>query len=436
MWMAFAMAGMLGFIVCIILLMVRLFKRKPIKKVGVAILLSIVLFFIGAIISPDTSQSENQDSSIVDDPINEVSLEANESVASNDSSIDEGETIDPATIVTYEPIIRDLEVHFIDVGQGDAILIISPTGKAMLVDGGSLNAGQNVVNYIKKAGITTLNVVVASHPNEDHIGGLISVFDSFDVERVYDTGYAHPTEVYENYLTKIDDFNIEFEIIKRGSVIDLDPSISIDVLSPYLEPQSPNAASTVLKITYQDKSVLLTADTEDFAEFNMIDSGIDLKADILQIAHHGSANSSSEAFLDAVKPTTAIISVGKDNSYGHPDNTVLKALSSRKIDVYRTDMQGDIVIKIDGSQYTMNKPVDPLTVATVNKTPSQSNIAQETKPEPVQAVSTITYIGNKNSKVFHLPSCKTLPMEKNRVYFDSREDAVDAGFKPCGNCKP
>lgn len=324
-----------------------------------------------------------------------------------------------------------------------------PNGNVMLIDGGPRSAGQKVVSYLKAAGVTTIHKMVASHPHEDHIGGLIAVMENFKVEHVYDSGYAHTTQVFEHYLNKVDQIDADFDVARRGDKIYLDQSIAITVIHPALLRNDINDSSVALKIQYGDVSFITTGDAESHAERAMLNSGINLNAQILKVGHHGSSTSSTAAFLDAVKPEMAVIMVGSGNRYGHPTDQTLNALSSRGINLYRTDKQGNIVVTTNGSTYSVNTPPDPAMVA-INQTPAPApaSTAPATSPEPTPdlaptvaqtqapAVLSGAFIGNINSKVFHNPTCRSLPNEENRIYYDSRQEAVDAGHRPCGNCKP
>jgi competence protein ComEC len=243
-----------------------------------------------------------------------------------------------------------IEVHFLDVGQGDSILV-KYGNKSMLVDGGPIDAGQTVASYLKGQGISTIDVLVSTHPHADHIGGLLTVLREFPVKVVYDSGIPHTTQTYEEYLTLIDQKNVRYIVPERGDTVDLGPGVTVQVLSPPpggIAGGDLNENSIVLKITYGDTSFLLDSDAGFNAEDVMLSSGYDLKSDVLKVGHHGSKYSSSRAFLKAVDPEYSVIEVGADNPYGHPAPATVAQLEEIGSKVYRTDRDGNIVMVSDG----------------------------------------------------------------------------------------
>ena len=254
-----------------------------------------------------------------------------------------------------EPAIEgDLVVHFIDVGQGDSILIETPNGNTMLIDGGSRGEGDTVTEYLNQLDVSTINVMVATHPHEDHIGGLNDVLSYFDVQHVYDPGVAHTSQTYENYILEIDAQNVDFNIGRAGQNIDLDPNIDIKILSPsIIDEDELNDNSIVIKMIYHDVSFLFTGDAESPPENAMVQN-YNVDATILKVGHHGSSSSTSQTFLNEVSPEVAIISVGADNSYGHPTQSTLSKLESIGATLYRTDIDGTIIVSTDGFTYDIS----------------------------------------------------------------------------------
>lgn len=252
---------------------------------------------------------------------------------------------------------KEMFAHFIDVGQGDSILIQTPNGKTILVDGGKRTAGEKVVAYLKKAGISSIDVLVATHPDADHIGGLIDVLESIPVKKVLDSGKAHTTETYYEFLSLIDSKNIAFEVPKTGQVLAIDPAVKIQALnSGDRDASDNNENSIVLKLTYNGVSFLLTGDAGVDIEDDMI-AKFDVKSTILKAGHHGAKTSTSQAFVNEVKPEVTILSYGKDNSYGHPVGEVVNRLKAAGSKLYSTAEAGDIVVKTDGKNYTVfSKP--------------------------------------------------------------------------------
>ena len=203
---------------------------------------------------------------------------------------------------------------------------------------------------------------------------------------------------------------------------------SVTVLGPTKDYDETNDTSIVLKVQFGSTSFLFTGDQEADAEKDLIASGADLKADVLKVGHHGSNTSTSYQFLREVAPEYAVISCGTDNQYGHPHSETLSKLRDADCTVYRTDLQGDITCVSDGTTLTWTT-AKRASDAEVNPTTADGSGQNSTD-------TTGTYIGNINSQVFHKPTCNSLPAEQNQIQFSSREEAVSAGYTPCGRCKP
>ena len=257
-----------------------------------------------------------------------------------------------------------LQVHFINVGQADSILVIS-NGQSILVDGGNSADGTAVVRYLKSQGVKGLSAIVATHPHEDHIGGLDTIIHSFPPKQVYMSNGTSATKTFEDFIAAVNASGAKKIKAKAGVKLDV-PGLSGLFLAPNNEQyEDLNNYSAVLKITFGKVSFLLTGDAEDVSEAEMLKSGQDLQSTVLKVGHHGSTSSTTSAFLKAVSPKYAVISVGVDNDYGHPAQGTLNKLADAGIQVYRTDQSGTIVATSDGE--------------TVKLTPS-------TTPEPIQPV--------------------------------------------------
>lgn len=244
-----------------------------------------------------------------------------------------------------------ISVHFIDVGQGDSILIKSAT-KAILIDAGE--RGETVPDYLKSLGISSLDLVVGTHPHADHIGGLINVLASIDVKEVLDPGVVHTTQVFEDYLNLIDTKNIKFTEARAGKKYDFGDGLILDVLHPFAAlGDDLNSVSIVVRVTYGKISFLLSGDAEQDAEAEIINSGVNIQSTILKVGHHGSRTSTSQVYLNAINPEAAIIMCGIGNTYGHPHKETLDKLLAKNITIYRTDLNGDIVIITDGDTYSV-----------------------------------------------------------------------------------
>lgn len=252
-----------------------------------------------------------------------------------------------------------LSVYFLDVGQGDSSLIIFGN-KTILIDAGEIDMGDRVVNDLKALGLTRIDLLVATHPHSDHIGGMQKVLDNFTVGQVLDSGMPHTSVIYERFLEKIDKKNIPYKIAVQGDMIEIDPALRIVVLSP---PEKRfgddlNTDSIVLRISYGTINFLFTGDAGFETETALSKSGYALDAQILKVGHHGSMYSSSPAFIARVHPETAIISLGWDNPYGHPHKQAVDTLTKARATIYLTDRDGMILVRSDGISYMVKTGKD------------------------------------------------------------------------------
>lgn len=255
-----------------------------------------------------------------------------------------------------------MDVHFINVGQGDSILIQTPANKNILIDGGSPKAGQKVVDYLKKLDIAKLDLLIATHPDIDHIGGLPQVMRSIKVNKIIDSGKFYTTKTYFKYMNHIKQAKIPLTTAVKGEYIHIDPSIKIKILNTYERRKNNNQSSIVLKITYDDIDFLLMADVEKEQE-QELRKEYQLEADILKIAHHGSRTSSSLEFLQEVNPKIALITYSKKNKYGHPVQQVIENLYRIQTSIYSTAVFGDIIIRTNGQHFFIlpeKNPIDGL----------------------------------------------------------------------------
>ncbi|MEY2363342.1 MBL fold metallo-hydrolase [Lysinibacillus capsici] len=307
---------------------------------------------------------------------------------------------------------HEMQVHFIDVGQGDSILIESPSGKTMLIDGGVKGAGQQIVSYLKELGINKLDIVVATHPDADHIGGFIPVLDNMTIEQFYDSGKVHTSQTFEEMLTRIDEKNIPYHVPKIGDDIEFDKDVNVKVLNANDQATDNNDASIVLKMTYGNVSFLLTGDAGVALEKEMLQ--YDVKATVLKAGHHGSNTSSSEEFIQAVKPEVTILSYGEDNKYGHPHAEIVDRLQAIGSKIYATADLGTITVSTDGVNYTVNGK-ETFSVET-------GNILS--KEEPTTAIEIVSkdlvteIVGIKNSgqHAVSLKDWQLISIEGHQVY--------------------
>jgi len=329
-------------------------------------------------------------------------------------------------------------VHFIDVGQADSILV-QQGGDTLLIDAGNNEDGDSVVAYIKALGIQDLDYIIGTHPHEDHIGGLDTVIKAFTVGKVILPDAIANTETFEDVLLAIKDKGLKISKAVPGTHYLLGQA-GLDILGPVLSSDDElNHVSVVSKVSFGHTAFLFTGDAEKDDEEAMISQGYDLDADVLKVGHHGSGSSTCAALLLAVSPLYAVISVGQDNTYGHPAAETLARLTDAGTAVYRTDLAGTIIAVSDGKQITFNaapdsgKPgADATTAAPTPKPTTVKPTAQATQA----AKPDTAYIGNKETKKFHKPSCGSLPDEKNRISLSSRDEAINAGYVPCKKCNP
>lgn len=258
-----------------------------------------------------------------------------------------------------------LTITALDVGQGDALVIRGPSGQTLLIDGGGHVEGRHshltdydvgerrVVPALRRMRVRSIDVIMLTHPHEDHVGGLIAVLKNFSVGLVLDSGLAHPSPSYARFRQLIDARGIPYVLARRGMQLDLGDRMGMIVLLPQ-EPlitgsgSDPNLNSVVARLTYGRVAALFTGDMEALNESQLLDLGDDVRSAVLKVAHHGSGTGTTEAFVDAVRPVVAVISVGPFNPFGHPDPDTLAVLEERGASVYRTDEHGAVIIETDG----------------------------------------------------------------------------------------
>lgn len=251
---------------------------------------------------------------------------------------------------------RGLSVRFLDVGQGDAIFITSVTGKQLLIDGGRYLSFDSKLSSHLAFYDRSLDFVIATHPDLDHIGGLVRVVKYFDISHYLHSGFSSHSSAYQALQTALVHTQQESLLARVGQEIWLDPYTYIQILSPHhgLDTEDPNDHSVVLILHYGDNKMLLTGDASLHKEHELVNFfGASLEADILKLGHHGSNTSTSGLFLDTVKPDVAIVSAGCDNPYGHPHPDVLSALSLRNISVRNTCDYGDIHLQGNGEHWRL-----------------------------------------------------------------------------------
>lgn len=251
---------------------------------------------------------------------------------------------------------EDLQIHFIDVGQGDSILIRSD-GHNILIDAGENDKGQAVVSYLESQGVKTLDLVIGTHPHSDHIGGLDVVINEMDVKQVLmpslKKSVVPTTKTYRDLLTSIQNKNLTATTSKPGQTYTFGKGV-LTVLGPVEDYDDLNDTSLVARFDYGEHSFLFTGDMEKGAEQDLLASGADVSAEVLKLGHHGSSTSSSKAFYEAVAPSYCIASCGEDNEYGHPHKETLQRVQQSGAELYRTDYQGSIVFTIQNGKLAIS----------------------------------------------------------------------------------
>lgn len=309
-----------------------------------------------------------------------------------------------------------LRVHFIDVGQADAALLLCG-GQSMLIDGGNTADSSLLVSYLDRQGIGTLDYMVCTHAHEDHVGGLSGPLNACEVRQVFSPVTEYDSKAFQDFAKYTQAQGLSITVPQADDTFSLG-SADVTVLGPRQDYDDTNNTSLVLRVTFGDTAFLFTGDAERTAEADLLDAGCELSSTVLKVGHHGSDTSTSYPFLREVMPTYAVISVGEDNAYGHPHQETMSRLYDAGVIVYRTDLQGTVVAVSDGTE---------ILFSTQRNTPPIAGRDLDTE---------IVYIGNLNSKVFHRESCSGLPAPDHRVYFSDREEAVTQGYRSCGNCQP
>lgn len=307
-----------------------------------------------------------------------------------------------------------LRIHFLDVGQGDSALIQCPDGSNIVIDGGPMSAYPFLVNYLQEAGVEKIDLMIATHPDGDHIGGLPKLLKVFPVDTLLDSGKEHTTKLYQRYLSTIDkSLNTKFKLGRAGDRYNFG-KVELLILHPSsVLPDRNNDCSIMVKLRYGKESFLFTGDAEEKAERELMNRGFTLRSTVLKVGHHGSKSSTSPRFLTAVSPRAAVISAGSHNRWGHPTPEVMRRLQMGGIEIYRTDLQGTILFLSNGAEYRVEFPGKAVYPD------------YEIPPEHEGKI-----IANKETLIFHLPegrSYRKVPPE-DRDYFETEADALAAGY--------
>jgi len=347
------------------------------------------------------------------------------------------------TCLSTVPAFAQTKVHVLDVGQGLSILVESK-GHYMLYDGGDRNKSSFVVSYLKEEKVSSLDYVIASHYDSDHLNGVVGALNVFPTKQIFSPDYTTDTRVYNSFSSIIETKSISRKQPKVGAKYELGDA-SFQILSPSgNDYDDPNNYSIAIRITDGDSSFLITGDAESASEAEICRTKLELESDVYVMGHHGSGTSTSWELLQKVTPEYAVLSCGTGNSYGHPHIESMEKLQDMEIQLLRTDKQGTIIASTDGTTISWNvSPCNDYSAGDKNDKPAQpqgQNTQNQSSRETTSKTSVSTeYILNTSTKKIHYPDCKSVKQmsKKNKkTTTQSRDSLISQGYSPCGNCRP
>lgn len=324
-----------------------------------------------------------------------------------------------------------LTVTWLDVGQGDAA-VIQCGGQSMLIDGGKPEKSSYIYAWLQQHGLSYLDVIVATHVDADHIGGLSGALNYASVGTAYCPETTGTTETFQSFVKYLAQRGKQITVPTAGETFALG-SAQIQILGPLHRAEDSNDNSIVLKVSFGATSFLFTGDAERAEEQDLLNSGVNLQSTVLKVGHHGSDTSTSYPFLRAVAPQYAVISVGAGNSYGHPTEAVLSRLRDAGVTTFRTDMQGEITAVSDGQTINFSTAKNAVAIASANAGGGNADGAAGA------GTTAGSYVLNTNSHKFHLPSCssvETISPKNRKDVNESREQIISEGYAPCKRCNP
>ena len=338
----------------------------------------------------------------------------------------------------------DMAVHFIDVGQGLAILVQSG-GENLLYDGGNRSHADEVVQYLKNQQVETINYMISSHYDEDHLGGLVKCLDTFEVEHVLGSDYVHTSDLFNTFMNTATAHAIIVEYPSVGDTYEFGTG-SFTVMAPDGISQNSNDNSVVIRLVNGNNSFMFMGDAEETSEQDMISTGMNLDCDVLSLGHHGSASSTSWDLLEAASPSWAVISCGLNNSYGHPAAETMGKLSDMDIPVFRTDDQGTVIALSDGNTISWNQePCNDYTSGSEKQSTDSS--ADQSERDTNDAAATESYaaetdtsdtqgrmvwISATGSKYHSIPDCGN--MNPDKAMQETESQALSQGYEACKKC--
>lgn len=333
------------------------------------------------------------------------------------------------------------EVHYIDVGQADAALVLCD-GLAMLIDGGNRADSSLIYSYLKSRNLSYLDYIVCTHPHEDHAGGLAGALNYATVGTAYAPVTDYDNEVFRNFKKYLTEQDVGITVPKAGDTFSLG-SAEVTVVGPATNGSVSklNNTSIVLRVTYGETSFLFTGDAEREEEQAILEAGYEIQSTVLKVGHHGGAASTTYPFLREIMPEYAVISVGEGNTYGHPTEDVLSRLRDADVTVYRTDKQGTVICSSDGRTVSFScERQASAEKEDENKEALQPDPATQPQDyEETEETPAADYVLNVRSRKFHRPDCQSVSdmKEANRQYYSGeRGELIEQGYSPCGRCTP
>lgn len=331
-----------------------------------------------------------------------------------------------------------LTVTFLDVGQGNAILA-EQEGAYMLIDGGDREYSSYVVSYLQKQGVEKLDYVIASHYDADHLNGVVGALNALECDMVLAPDYVTDSRVYDSFCAVIEEKDIPLVYPAVGDTYSFGEAEFTVVCPDTYEYADDNDNSVGIRLVYGENSFLICGDAGKATEERMVDSGQTLRSDVYLASHHGSAGSSYRFFLEEVQPEAVVISAGFKNSYGHPSGVVLSNIRNLGAALYRTDLQGEIVVTSDGSNLSWNAQPCMDYRSGEEITEGGQTEEGETQQSTENMSEEAVFLLNMSTKKFHRPDCSSVEdmNEENKAAFSgSREELMEAGYSPCGRCNP
>jgi len=423
-------------------------KAIPVQKVIISFFISFVLMITGITISSQAEQNTSNAKSVPAETENTDSKEnnINEESKSKDTAdvANATQNTDSKEEKTSSKLNGELKIHYINVGQGDSILI-QQGDATMLIDAGP--DANTTANYLKGQGIKKIDILVGTHPHADHIGGMPAVINGFEINKIYMPKVTHTSKIFENTMESIKAKGMKISTPHPGDSFKLG-NADCTILAPNSSSyDNLNNYSIVLRIKFGNNSFIFDGDAESLSEGEILQKQLDIQSDVIKLGHHGSKTATSQSYLNKVNPKYAVISCGKGNSYGHPHAETMAKLKERNIKVYRTDENGTIICTSDGENIKFSCEPGSYNSSVQSKSnntggggaavkKSSTNSAPKHNPAPKQTTGSkkgeTVYITSSGKK-YHRSGCQYL---KKSCIEIKKSDAISEGYTPCSKCNP